>query len=91
MESSGGHLAEAIYGANDGIVTTFGGVSGVAGAALDPSVVLVLGAANPFADGLSTGTSDYLSRRSERDYQNSVRGAEAAERVADDGTRLSIV
>jgi VIT1/CCC1 family predicted Fe2+/Mn2+ transporter len=60
-----------IYGANDGIVTTFAVVSGVAGAALNPSIVVVLGAANLFADGFSMGTSNYLSRRSEIDYRRS--------------------
>ena len=74
-----------IYGANDGIVTSFAVVSGVAGAALNPSIVLVLGAANLFADGFSMGMSNSLSRRSELDYQNSVRGAEATERTIDDG------
>src|SRR6056297_2024622 len=74
VESSGQYLAEVIYGANDGIVTTFAVVSGVAGAALNPSIVLILGAANLFADGFSMGMSNYLSRRSELDYQRSQRG-----------------
>lgn len=78
VESSGKYLAEVIYGANDGIVTTFAVVSGVAGAALNPSIVLVLGAANLFADGFSMGMSNYLSRRSELDYQRSVRGDDPA-------------
>jgi len=71
VESSGRYLAEVIYGANDGIVTTFAVVSGVAGAALNPSIVLILGAANLFADGFSMGMSNYLSRRSEIDYHRS--------------------
>jgi len=75
VEDSGRYLAEVIYGANDGIVTTFAVVSGVAGAALNPSIVLILGAANLFADGFSMGMSNYLSRRSEIDYQHSVDGA----------------
>lgn len=75
VESSGRYLAEVIYGANDGIVTTFAVVSGVAGAALNPSIVLVLGAANLFADGFSMGMSNYLSRRSELDYQRSINRA----------------
>jgi VIT1/CCC1 family predicted Fe2+/Mn2+ transporter len=80
VESSGRYLAEVIYGANDGIVTTFAVVSGVAGAALNPAIVLVLGAANLFADGFSMGMSNYLSRRSELDYQRSRRstGADSA-------------
>jgi VIT1/CCC1 family predicted Fe2+/Mn2+ transporter len=74
VESSGRYLAEVIYGANDGIVTTFAVVSGVAGAALDPAIVLVLGVANLLADGFSMGMSNYLSRRSELDYRRSVEG-----------------
>ncbi len=73
VDDSGKYLAEVIYGANDGIVTTFAVVAGVAGAALNPSIVLVLGAANLFADGFSMGMSNYLSRRSEMDYQRSAR------------------
>jgi len=77
VESSGRYLAEVIYGANDGIVTTFAVVSGVAGAALNPSIVLILGAANLFADGFSMGMSNYLSRRSELDYQDTVQDADS--------------
>ena len=72
VEEHSRYLAEVISGANDGILTTFFVVSGVAGAALSPSIVLVLGAANLFADGFSMGMSNYLSRRSEMDYRASV-------------------
>ena len=78
IDDAGGYIAEVIYGANDGIVTTFAVVAGVAGAALDPAIVLVLGAANLFADGFSMGMSNFLSRRSEADYHD-ARGAEADE------------
>ena len=64
-----------IYGANDGIVTTFAVVAGVAGAALDPAIVIVLGAANLFADGFSMGMSNYLSRQSEEAYRETRRDA----------------
>lgn len=64
---AGAYLAEYIYGANDGIVTTFAVVAGVAGAALEPSIVLILGVANLLADGFSMGMSNFLSRRSELD------------------------
>lgn len=72
IESSGAYLAEMIYGANDGIVTTFAVVAGVAGAALDPAIVVILGIANLLADGFSMGMSNYLSRRSDIAYQASV-------------------
>ena len=73
VSHTGRYLPEVIYGANDGIVTTFAVVAGVAGASLNPAIVLVLGAANLFADGFSMGMSNYLSRRSEADYR-SARG-----------------
>lgn len=69
IENHGGYIAEVIYGANDGIVTTFAVVAGVAGAALDPAIVLILGVANLLADGFSMGMSNYLSQRSAADYR----------------------
>jgi VIT1/CCC1 family predicted Fe2+/Mn2+ transporter len=83
VDSSGRYLAEVIYGANDGIVTTFAVVAGVAGAALNPSIVFVLGLANLLADCFSMGMSDYLSRRSEVDYQRAQGDADAG--TGDDG------
>jgi len=59
IQKRGEYVAEVIYGANDGIVTTFAVVSGVAGAALDPAIVVILGVANLFADGFSMGMSNY--------------------------------
>ena len=59
-------LKAAVFGANDGIVTTFAVVAGVAGAKLAPEVVLIMGIANMIADGLSMGLGDYLGERSER-------------------------
>lgn len=61
-----GLLKAVVYGANDGIVTTFAVVAGVAGAGLPPSVILILGVANMIADGLSMGIGDFLGERSER-------------------------
>jgi VIT1/CCC1 family predicted Fe2+/Mn2+ transporter len=60
----GAYLPSLIYGANDGIVTTLVVISGVAGAALSPTVVLILGLANLLADGFSMGTSNVLAARS---------------------------
>ena len=59
------YLSDLVYGANDGIITTFAVVTGVAGAALDPAVALILGLANLLADGFSMGASSFLSIRSE--------------------------
>jgi len=59
------YLSDLVYGANDGIITTFAVVSGVAGAELSTRIVLILGVANLVADGFSMGASNFLSIRSE--------------------------
>ena len=58
------YLPDLVYGANDGIITTFAVVTGVVGASLSNTVILVLGFANLVADGFSMGASNYLARRS---------------------------
>lgn len=64
-----GLLKAAVFGANDGIVTTFAVVAGVAGAGLSPSIILIMGIANMVADGISMGMGDFLGERSERRHQ----------------------
>lgn len=61
------YLGDIIYGANDGIVTTFAVVAGASGASLSSSVIIILGIANLTADGFSMGASRYLSLKSEHD------------------------
>lgn len=69
-KKSGEFLKDAVYAANDGIITTFAVVAGVAGASLDPFIILILGFANIFADGVSMASGNYLGTKSERDlYQ----------------------
>jgi VIT1/CCC1 family predicted Fe2+/Mn2+ transporter len=58
------YVRELIYGANDGIITTFAVVAGVAGGGLSLRVVLIIGTANLIADGLSMAVGNYLSIRS---------------------------
>ena len=62
---TGRYLPDLVFGANDGVITTLAVVSGVVGASLSPTVVLILGFANLFADGFSMGASNFLSRRSD--------------------------
>lgn len=63
------YLRDLVYGANDGIITTFAVVAGVAGANLETIIVLILGVANLLADGFSMGASNYLSIRSEEEVR----------------------
>jgi vacuolar iron transporter family protein len=67
-KGSGEYIGSAVYGAIDGIVTTFAIVSGVVGAQLSSGVILILGFANLLADGFSMAAGQYLSTKSERDY-----------------------
>jgi VIT1/CCC1 family predicted Fe2+/Mn2+ transporter len=59
------YIRDLVYGANDGVMTTFAVVAGVTGGTLAPVTVLVLGVANLVADGLSMGVGNYLSIRSD--------------------------
>lgn len=57
------YIGDIVYGANDGIVTTFAVVSGVAGGSLSHVAVLVIGAANLLADGVSMGVGNFQAIR----------------------------
>jgi len=57
------YIRDLVYGANDGIITTFAVVAGVAGGALSHTAVLVIGVANLVADGLSMGVGNFLAIR----------------------------
>lgn len=69
----GQYIGDVVYGAIDGIVTTFAVVSGVAGASLSSGIVLILGFANLFADGLSMAMGNYLGIKSELEYKQRER------------------
>jgi VIT1/CCC1 family predicted Fe2+/Mn2+ transporter len=56
-------MRDRVYGANDGIITPYAVVAGVTGGALSPTAVLIVGAANLAADGLSMGVGNYLAIR----------------------------
>ena len=69
MLSNREYLPDFIFGAIDGLVTTFAVVSGVVGASLSPSIILILGFANLFADGFSMAASNYLHSKSEKELE----------------------
>ena len=74
----GHYLPDLVYGANDGIITTFAVVTGVVGADLSERIILILGFANLLADGFSMGASNYLARRSYANAEERSTGREAA-------------
>lgn len=75
------YIGDIVYGANDGIITTFAVIAGAAGAGLSSSVIIILGLANLVADGFSMGASRYLSLKSEQ----AVAGAERERSASYDG------
>ena len=65
---TGSWIGDAIYGVNDGLGAIFGIVSGVSGATLgDSRVVLLAGIAGMIASALSMGSGAYLAAKSERE------------------------
>ena len=59
------YFPDVVFGAIDGIVTTFAIIAGVYGASLSASLILILGFANLFADGFSMGVSNYVATDSQ--------------------------
>ena len=71
--SLSGYLKEIVYGASDGIVTTFAVVAGFTGAQSGINqfpvvIVLIFGFANLLADGFSMACGNFLSERTQRDF-----------------------
>ena len=79
MADTGKYLGDAVYGALDGIVTTFAVVAGVVGAGLSSGVILIMGFANLLGDGISMAAGNYLGKRSEIAYRRARREEERAD------------
>src|SRR6266496_3115252 len=76
----GSWVADAIYGANDGLGAVFGIVSGVAGATNNQQhYILISGLAGMLASTLSMGAGAYLAVKSEREVYEAEIAREKAE------------
>lgn len=75
-QGRGQYIKSIVYGGLDGIITTFAVVAGVAGAKLAAGIVLIMGFANLIADGISMAVGDYLSTKSENEYNETERKRE---------------
>jgi VIT1/CCC1 family predicted Fe2+/Mn2+ transporter len=71
--SYGGSLRAAVFGANDGLVSNFSLVMGVAGANVEPQFVLLAGIAGLLAGASSMAAGEYVSVSSQRElYEQQI-------------------
>lgn len=90
-DPEGSYLRDFIYGAIDGAVTTFAVVSGVAGAGLPTSVIVILGVANLVGDGFSMAAGNFLGTRADEELRHRKRRMEERHiEMVPDGERNEI-
>ena len=70
----GGALRATVFGINDGLVSNFSLVMGVAGGTHDNSIVILAGVAGLVAGAFSMASGEWISIRSQRElYENELR------------------
>jgi len=75
----GRNIREYIFGVEDGIVSTFGIITGVAVASYTNNFVILAGLASLFAGGISMMAGTYLSTKSQREFYESELNKEKKE------------
>eukprot|EP00903_Cladosiphon_okamuranus_P015404 g14228.t1 len=66
----------AVFGALDGVLTSFAVVAGASGGGLGTQAVLIVGVSTIVADGLSMGLGEYLSSKAMNEYMDIERKRE---------------
>jgi len=74
-------IREVVFGAQDGILTTLGIVSGVGGASADRGAILITGFLSMLVGALSMGVGEYLGGKAERDVVRTAIELEQREMV----------
>ncbi|MHA2251389.1 MAG: VIT1/CCC1 transporter family protein [Candidatus Kariarchaeaceae archaeon] len=72
------YIRDIILGANDGLISVFALVIGVAGGGLDPRNVLLAGIAGLVAGALSMAIGEYLSTKSQEELYDAEKTMEAS-------------
>lgn len=62
------HFEDFIFGSFDGTVTTFAIVAGSIGAGLSPEIILILGFANLFADGIAMAMGSFQATKAREEF-----------------------
>lgn len=74
---TGGSLRAAVFGINDGLVSNFSLIMGVAGASQDAKSILIAGVAGMLAGAFSMGSGEYVSVRSQKElFEHEIRKEE---------------
>jgi vacuolar iron transporter family protein len=60
-------IRAGVFGVQDGVVSTFGLIMGVAGAQVSPEAVVIAGVAGVVSGALSMGAGEYVSVRTQRE------------------------
>lgn len=79
VSRGGNYIRDVVFSANDGLVTTFAVVAGVAGAQLSTGIVIIMGLANMLADGLAMALGSYLGSKSRLDFEKNSQMIEEKE------------
>ena len=79
LRGEGGTLRAAVLGINDGLVSNFSLVMGVAGGTEDPRFIILAGVAGLLAGAFSMAAGEYISMRTQRDVYESMIARERAE------------
>jgi vacuolar iron transporter family protein len=75
----GGNLRAAVFGVNDGLISNFGLVMGIAGTNIEPRFILMTGVAGLLAGAFSMAAGEYVSVRSQRELYEQQLALEAQE------------
>ena len=90
----GGNLRAAVFGVNDGLVSTASLVMGVAGAAASDAVILLSAVAGLLAGAFSMAAGEYISVRSQREmfeYQIGLEKAELDQYPQEEAAELALI
>ena len=92
--AAGNALRAGVFGINDGLVSNAALIYGVAGAAPDPSVIVLTGVAGLLAGAFSMAAGEYVSVRSQREmfeYQIGLERDELEEYPQEEAAELALI
>jgi len=92
--AAGNALRAGVFGVNDGLVSNAALIYGVAGAAAEPSIIVLTGVAGLLAGAFSMAAGEYVSVRSQREmfeYQIGLERDELEEYPEEEAAELALI